>query len=216
MPSLALCYAYASLMHQPAILILVLGLAGRADRLQSFVLAWAAALAITVLIFPLLPAVGGYLHYGLTPRDFPFIKVPAPFMYGKVLMAFRDGSALALDRLALEGIVAFPSFHTAAGILLAWGFWVVRWVRWPALALNGAMIASCPFVGAHYLIDIVAGGLVAWAAIILARRIDTPPRTAGSPLDFLKRLASQRAWRFAARRASRDRAYRASSPAPAR
>jgi hypothetical protein len=108
--TLVLCHAYASLMQQPTVLLAVLGLAGLTHRLQQFALAWAIALVGTVLVFPFLPAVGGYLHHGLTPADFPFIRVPAPFMYGKVLLAARDGSMSELGILALEGIVAFPSF----------------------------------------------------------------------------------------------------------
>jgi len=47
-------------------------------------------------------------------------------------------------------------------------------VRWPALALNAAMIASCPIVGAHYIVDLIAGGVLAWGAIIVARRLGAP------------------------------------------
>jgi membrane-associated phospholipid phosphatase len=172
--TLALCHAYASLMQQPTVLLAVLGLAGLTHRLQQFALAWAVALVGTVLVFPFLPAVGGYLHHGLTPNDFPFIRVPAPFMYGKVLLAARDGSMSELGVLALEGIVAFPSFHTAAAVLLAWGFWGVRLVRWPALALNVAMIASCPFIGAHYIVDLIAGAALAWGAIRIAQLFGAP------------------------------------------
>jgi hypothetical protein len=172
--TLVLCHAYASLMQQPTVLLVMLGLAGLTHRLQQFALAWTVSLVATVLVFPFLPAVGGYLHHGLTPTDFPFIRVPAPFMYGKVLLAVRDGSMSELGILALEGIVAFPSFHTTAAILLAWGFWGVPFVRWPALALNVVMIASCPFIGAHYIVDLIAGGLLAWAAIIVARRFGAP------------------------------------------
>jgi membrane-associated phospholipid phosphatase len=172
--TLVLSHAYASLMQQPTVLLAVLGLAGLTHRLQQFALAWAIALVGTVLVFPFLPAVGGYLHHGLTPADFPFIRVPAPFMYGKVLLAARDGSMSELGSLALEGIVAFPSFHTAAAVLLAWGFWGVRLVRWPALALNLAMIASCPFIGAHYIVDLIAGAALAWGAIRIAQLFGAP------------------------------------------
>ena len=172
--TLVLCHAYASLMQQPTVLLVVLGLAGLTHRLQQFVLAWAVALVATVLVFPFLPAVGGYLHHGLTPADFPFIRVPAPFMYGKVLLAARDGSMSELGIVALEGIVAFPSFHTAAAILLAWGFWGVRLVRWPALALNVVMIASCPFIGAHYIVDLIAGAALACGAIRIAQLFGAP------------------------------------------
>jgi hypothetical protein len=172
--SLALSHAYASLMQQPTLLLLVLGLVGLTHRLQQFALAWAIALVATALIFPFIPALGGYLHYGFAPDDFPFIRVRAAWQHATVLEPLRDGTMTVLGRLALEGIVTFPSFHTSAAILLAWGFWSVRLVRWPALALNGAMIASCPFVGGHYIVDLIAGAALAWGAIRTAQLFGAP------------------------------------------
>jgi membrane-associated phospholipid phosphatase len=172
--TLVLSHAYASLMQQPTVLLVVLGLAGLTHRLQQFALAWAIALVATTLIFPLAPALGGYLHYGFTPADFPFIKVHAAWLHATVLEPLRNGTMTELGRVALEGIVTFPSFHTSAAVLLAWGFWGVRLARWPALALNAAMIASCPFVGAHYIVDLIAGAALAWGAIVVARRFGAP------------------------------------------
>jgi membrane-associated phospholipid phosphatase len=169
--SLVLSHAYASLMQQPTVLLVVLGLAGHTHRLQQFALAWAVALVATALIFPLAPALGGYLHYGFAPADFPFVKVRAAWLHATVLEPLRNGTMTELGRLALEGIVTFPSFHTSAAVLLAWGFWGVRLVRWPALALNVVMITSCPFVGGHYIVDLIAGGVLAWAAIVIAKRL---------------------------------------------
>jgi putative flippase GtrA len=166
--SLILSHAYASLMHQPTLLLLVLGAAGLTCRLQQFVLAWAAALLMTALVFPLAPALGGYLHYGIQPADVPFIKVHAAWLHATVLEPLRNGTMTELGRLALEGIVTFPSFHASAAILLAWGFWGVPFVRWLALPVNVAMLVSCLFVGAHYVVDLIAGALVAWAGLVLA------------------------------------------------
>jgi membrane-associated phospholipid phosphatase len=44
-------------------------------------------------------------------------------------------------------------------------------VRWPALALNVVMIASCPFIGGHYIVDLIAGAALAWGAIVIAKRL---------------------------------------------
>jgi putative flippase GtrA len=163
--SLVLSHAYASLMQQPTLLVLALGLLGSTSRLKQFALAWAFGLVTTALIFPWLPALGGYLHYGFAPADFPFIRVHAAWQHSSVLVPLRDGTMTVLGRLALEGIVTFPSFHTCAAVLLAWGFWGVRGVRWPALGLNATMIASCPFVGGHYVVDVIAGAVLACVAI---------------------------------------------------
>jgi membrane-associated phospholipid phosphatase len=69
----------------------------------------------------------------------------------------------------LEGLVTFPSFHTANAILFAWALWTVPYLRWVGLVVNGLMILSTPLTGAHYIIDVVAGTIVAVAAIAFAR-----------------------------------------------
>lgn len=177
---LTLSHAYASLMQQPTALVVLLAVLGYTPRLQQFALAWAITLTVTAVIFPLAPALGGYLHYRLPATDFPFVRVHAAWLHATVLEPLRDGSMTTLGRRALEGIVTFPSFHTAAGVLLAWGFWIVPWVRWPALILNALMIAACPIIGGHYFIDVLAGAALAWMAIAVAERLSKSLPVAGT------------------------------------
>jgi membrane-associated phospholipid phosphatase len=58
--------------------------------------------------------------------------------------------------------VTFPSFHTAAGIILVISFW--RTALFPIIVLYSAiMIASTPVLGGHYFVDLIAGAAVAGA-----------------------------------------------------
>ncbi len=41
----------------------------------------------------------------------------------------------------------------------------VPYVRWPAIALNAALIAATSIDGAHYFMDLVGGAVVAFTAI---------------------------------------------------
>jgi membrane-associated phospholipid phosphatase len=36
------------------------------------------------------------------------------------------------------------------------------------------MIASCPFVGAHYIVDLIAGATLGWGAIRIAQLFGAP------------------------------------------
>jgi membrane-associated phospholipid phosphatase len=72
----------------------------------------------------------------------------------------------------LNGVVTFPSFHAAAAILLGWGFWALRWIRWPAVALNIAMFLAAVPIGGHYVADILAGAAAAVLAIKVAVILD--------------------------------------------
>jgi len=49
--------------------------------------------------------------------------------------------------------------------------WPMRWLRWPAIILNCAMIATTPLGGAHYVTDLLGGAIVATLAVVVTRRI---------------------------------------------
>lgn len=58
-----------------------------------------------------------------------------------------------------------------------------RWAFWILAPLNAAMILSTPSVGGHYLVDVIAGCLVAGISIMLVRTIRG--RTARARLDWI-------------------------------
>ena len=63
-----------------------------------------------------------------------------------------------------QGILTMPSVHTATAILLVVGFLRTR-LFLPVLLLNIVMLLSCIPVGRHYVVDLIAGAVVALAAI---------------------------------------------------
>ena len=81
------------------------------------------------------------------------------------LEALRGGTLHAIQLDNLEGLITFPSFHTAAALMFIWALRTVPYVRWPAIVLNVALIAATPIDGAHYFIDLVGGAAVAFAAL---------------------------------------------------
>jgi hypothetical protein len=149
----------------------VLAAAGRYHRLQEFVFAFTVALAVTVVISALVPAIGVFHHLGLAVTDFHNIDPGAYLAQLRDLPPVREGALRRLELLGLAGLVTFPSFHAASAVLYAWAFWPVRWFRPIALVSNGAMLAATPIVGGHYFIDILAGIAVALLAIVGARNV---------------------------------------------
>jgi membrane-associated phospholipid phosphatase len=84
-------------------------------------------------------------------------------------MGLRSGPAAVLDFRKMEGLVTFPSFHTVLAIITAYAFRGFRLLALPALVLNGAVIVSTLPEGGHYLVDVLAGALIAAAGIALVR-----------------------------------------------
>ena len=149
---------------------IILAAAHRFSRMQEFILAFALALSITVLISAFVPALGIF-SLGQAPATYGYIPAVAYMESLRDLPLVRDGSLRHLELLGLKGLVTFPSFHTASAVLYLWALWPVRWIRPIAIVANILMIASCPVDGAHYFIDIAAGAAVAVLAIVAARQI---------------------------------------------
>ncbi|MGA7804869.1 phosphatase PAP2 family protein [Bradyrhizobium sp.] len=163
-------FIYLSMLPQLAFVPLVLVVANRIERLQQFVMAYGLALAATIAIFVFVPAVGAFVYCDLTPAQ--YATLPADiYTPARTLDALRSGMMKTISLSNLEGLIAFPSFHTAAAILDAWALWPVKPMRWLIVPLNVAMVATTPIVGAHYAIDVVAGAVVTLASIAATRRL---------------------------------------------
>ncbi|MEO0061728.1 MAG: hypothetical protein RLZZ08_288 [Pseudomonadota bacterium] len=147
---------YNTLSIQPFLLLPVLFLCRKDHAAWRFLLAWSLTLIACVAVSPFMPAHGGP-PYALNWQD--------------VFDGARDGTRRVIDGTVLTGIITFPSFHAAGAVLLGWGAWCIGPVRWPMLALNAAVIVTAVMVGGHYIIDLVAGGLVAGLAILAAAKV---------------------------------------------
>ncbi|MFN4141330.1 phosphatase PAP2 family protein [Aestuariivirga sp.] len=79
----------------------------------------------------------------------------------------RSGAPVFLDAARLEGLSTFPSFHTCLGLIILWcsrGHWLTL----AAGALTSlAILAATPVFGGHYLVDMLAGGVVTALAVAL-------------------------------------------------
>lgn len=92
-----------------------------------------------------------------------------------VLVAARHGT---VNELA--GIVTFPSFHAAVGVLFVYAMRAVKPLLVISVPLNALLILATPPIGGHYLVDVIAGVAVAVASIALVRRFRSS-RTAAGP-----------------------------------
>ena len=141
--------AYDAMHPELALLVLYLGLRERATPLivSLFV---AGAIAIVVSWF--VPAIG---HLPDAPH------VP-------VLLALRAGS---LPDGIPQGLISFPSYHTTVAILITAALWRERYLFPAACVLNGVMVISTLSMGGHYLVDVLAGIVVAAAALYVGPRL---------------------------------------------
>jgi len=159
--------AYRSFEWQPGVVILALILACHDRRAWEFVTAAAVAAIITAILFPLAPAEGPFQHYNITPSN-----LFEEQWTNEIRPLFRQIKQAGLRDLGgkiITGLVSFPSYHAAAGLLFTWAAWPLRRLRWPIALLNLLMLLSALTIGCHYLIDLIAGLIVGaisvWVAV---------------------------------------------------
>lgn len=155
-------WIYLSFGATPHLLFAALFLSGRARLGWTVMTAAALTLAAVIALSWLLPA------YGVPPY---------PYKFAEVLDGLRAGTLRRLDASLITGIVTFPSLHAADAVVLAWGYAKLGRIGWPLVAVNVLMVGSAVVTGGHYLVDVVAGGVIAGAAIWAAVRVQARLQT---------------------------------------
>ncbi len=172
--------AYMSSLPQIAVAVLVLGFAGRHDRLSAYLSLILATLLCTLSLFMLAPALGPIPSYAIGGDLYARLGEGGKSFLPDFL-ALRAGRFAIFDLGKLEGIITFPSFHCALAILTGWALAPVRWFGTPVIVLNGLVILSTVPQGGHYVADILAGSLVTSVALAIAIGAKRPLALDGVP-----------------------------------
>jgi membrane-associated phospholipid phosphatase len=113
---------------------------------------------LTIIVGGLLPAYGVYEWYGVLPDP----------SQASALARTYELRNLIVDVSAEDGLVSFPSFHTALALLIAYALYEEKKSLFRGFFfLNLMVIFSCVSTGAHYLIDII-GGVVLFGITVKA------------------------------------------------
>jgi membrane-associated phospholipid phosphatase len=157
--------AYQSSLPQVATALVVLAATGQLVRLQGFLGLFAATSLVTILTSAAFPAAGAFVFHNPPAELRSVVGHDAGIWHLVHFEALRSGAMRAIDPTAIEGLITFPSFHTALAVVTAWAFWRTRYIAMPALILNLTVIASTVPVGGHYFVDVFAGAAISAAAI---------------------------------------------------
>lgn len=158
--SSVLDFSYTSLAVFSFAGFLILVLYGELKRARFFLETFLVTAVICTAIGMFFPAKAAVaMHYGDIATLENLTTLPGVY-HIEHMQRLRSGGAISLNLAALPGLVTFPSFHTAAGIILLISFW--RTALFPiALIYSAVMIASTPVFGGHYFVDLIAGTALA-------------------------------------------------------
>ncbi|MGB7372863.1 MAG: phosphatase PAP2 family protein [Pontixanthobacter sp.] len=166
----AMDQAYTRLDHYAALLFLLLALRSNArERCGEFIRLFLWTALFCMGVGALFPAEAAMLYYAPDESLFLWATHDTGSYHMQSLTALRTDPGHVLHLQQLPGLVTFPSFHTAMGVIAIYcsrGTW---WLFGPMLAINLLMIASTPVFGSHYAADIIAGTIVALGMIAIHR-----------------------------------------------
>jgi hypothetical protein len=148
---------YDSVTWQTLYFCILMGLMNRAARMRE--LFWVVFLCavITDLSAVWFPALGPFQEFGLTHYG--------GFLPDMRHLMSRHDLRFALS--AMTGVISFPSFHTILALAFAYGFRRAGVISYVMAGINLLLLLGVPFIGGHYLSDMLAGASV-FVAVALA------------------------------------------------
>ncbi len=168
--------SYHSLTPLSVVASYFLLLTGRETAARFFIFAFTitAVIATTIgMFFPAKAAVATVLEN--KELLLAFAKPPGSYSID-IIERLRTEPGIVFNASYMPGLTTFPSFHTAAGIILAYSFRQST-LFVPVTIYTVLMVAATPVWGGHYFIDVVAGTALALA---VCRYLETRPAFAGA------------------------------------
>jgi membrane-associated phospholipid phosphatase len=157
---------YNTMIPQAVVIIALCLVTGCIRHLDRYLCAFAIAIVLTSAASVPLPTRGIVAILDPALRTAP--AWPSAATDVATYDALRSGALRDLVGVPKLGIISFPSFHAASAVLATWAFWAWRPARWPTALLNVIVSVATVGCGGHYVVDVLAGYLVAACSIILA------------------------------------------------
>lgn len=158
-------FCYQSVMPQIAMLIIVLGFAGRTNQIYALCLSIALGAILTVAFWTVAPSFGAFSVYDLPALVSAHLSVALDHAYARDLVNLLAHGPGAISPTDAKGLVGFPSFHGALAMMVAWYARDISYLRWPVLILNAVVLIATPIQGGHHVIDLAGGLAVVIAAV---------------------------------------------------
>jgi hypothetical protein len=154
-------FSYNTLIYQGVYFATLFAVLRNRERLREVFWIVFVACALTTLLSAIFPAYGTFDAFRLGDID----------GYLGDMKRLREGTDLHFQLSQLTGVISFPSFHTVMALVYIYAFRGTGLIGGFIAVLNLVMLPSIPFLGGHYLVDILAGAAVALASILLVRAV---------------------------------------------
>ncbi|MHC5653119.1 phosphatase PAP2 family protein [Stappia sp. ICDLI1TA098] len=167
----ALGFVYMSSLFQFVLLILTLGLTGRAAELHRFLLTGVLAVTLSILFWFAFPSSGPSAYFDIPVDVISRLGMVVGPTYGEELNRLAmEGVSLISPRDVL-GLVAFPSVHLVMALMAVWFARSVRPLFVLLVLVNLTMPLAVLLHGGHHLVDLFGGLAVFALSVALSGRL---------------------------------------------
>jgi membrane-associated phospholipid phosphatase len=118
------------------------------------------------------PSAGAYAYYSPPEHIFSNYSGIGGLAHLKTLMTLRSGEPWDFLVTRSMGLVSFPSFHVALGIILIYTFRRTLFLMIPVAIINALMVLATLPEGGHHLSDTLAGAAIAAFTLLVVRVIE--------------------------------------------
>ena len=157
--------AYQSCMLQLAAVVILLSLTRQYENLRELLFLFVVTALVVSFFSTIWPAEGAYAFHKPAEALRILGDKTIGVMHLEPVRALRSGALHTFDLDHAEGLVTLPSFHAIFAILLAWCTRARRSIFVPLAIWNALVCVSAVAVGGHFLIDVLAGCAIAFAAM---------------------------------------------------
>lgn len=160
--------AYNSLVPQLLVPLVVLPMTGDREGLWEYLWHLHVSLIVALACLALWPTI-----YVFTYRQFDPLVAPALVQHVmSQLWALHAGTFHTLTLQDMQGLISFPSFHTAAALAVTWALRRQPvWLWLPVAVLNVGLVSATVLLGLHYVTDLLGTALMLAASLAMYRSL---------------------------------------------
>ena len=161
--------AYLSTVPLVFAAAIILAWTKRSAAMWELCLAFAGSAAACSFLSALLPAVGTFAYYDIPPDVVALLPAWAGRYSFRIFFEYRSGELDTVDIVHFEGVVTFPSFHTAMALMVPYALRSVWWLLGPVVVWSGLTVISTVPIDGLYAVDVLSGTVVLALCILPTR-----------------------------------------------
>jgi hypothetical protein len=177
--------AYSSMLPQVAVLTIALATVDPA-RVYRFVAGVAVGALICIAVWSLAPSFGAFSVYA-NPVPHAFLALDGAYAHDLVRL-LKNGPGL-ISPADAKGLIGFPSYHAVLALLVMWHARGLKYLRWPAVLLNVAVLLATPVQGGHHVMDVL-GAIPVTALALWMTAARAVPQISAKPLRLVNKTPS--------------------------